>query len=106
MSALLAEALKDDTTNIKHLFPMMLRSLSHKNCTELANYIWKLHNERKQYDVKWEILHTTTTSKNPLKLCQLCNLERLEIAKAERYKSLNRRNELITKCPHNLSMFF
>ena len=90
----------------KASFPSDVKIIKPRNCTALANYIWNLHKERKQYDVKWEILHTATTSNNPLKLCQLCNLERLEIAKAERIKSLNRRNELVTKCPHNLSMFF
>ena len=90
----------------KASFPNDVKIIKPRNCTELANYIWKLHNERKQYDVKWEILHTTTTSKNSLKLCQLCNLERLEIAKAERYKSINRLNDLVTKCQYNLSMFF
>ena len=77
-----------------------------RNYTELENYIWKMHNEGNQYEVNWRTLHTTKSSEIPLKLCQLCNFERLEIANTERHKSLNRRNELVTKCPHNLSMFF
>ena len=87
-------------------FPSNTRIVKPKNCTELANHIWKLKDKNIQYHIKWEILHHATISNNPLGLCSLCNLERCEIAKANRRQSLNRRNELVTQCPHKPSKFF
>ena len=87
-------------------FSSNTRLVKPKSCTELANYIWKLKDKNTQYNIKWEILHRTTTSNNSLGLCSLCNLERCEIAKADRSRSLYRRNELVTQCPHKPSKFF
>ena len=87
-------------------FPSNTRLSKPKNCTELANYLWKLKDKNTEFNIKWEILHRATTSNNPLGLCSLCNLERREIAKANRLQSLNRRNELVTQCPHKHSKFF
>ena len=64
-------------------FPSNTRLVKPKNCTELANNIWKLKDKNTQYNIKWEILYCTTTSNNPLGLCSLYNLERCEIAKAD-----------------------
>ena len=87
-------------------FPSNTRLVKPKSCTELANYIWKLKDKNTQYNIKWEILHRATTSNNPHGLCSLCNFKRCEISKANRRQSLNRRNELVTQCPHKPSNFF
>ena len=90
----------------KSSFPSDTKQSKPRNCTELANYLWKLRGNNIQYKIKWNILHHTKTSINPLSLCTLCNLERSEIAKADRRRSLNKRNELITQCPHRPTKFF
>ena len=59
----------------------------------------------KQYEVKWEILHITHHKKtlSTKNLEKMFNLKTLEIANTE---SSNWWNELVTKFPYNLSMFF
>lgn len=87
-----------------------MRSLKHRNSnsTALSNYCWKVYDKTKVMpDIKWKILHVagnhTTTSKGS---CRLCDLERMEIAKAKRKSILNKRSELASKCPHYRRMFF
>ena len=76
------------------------------NCTQLANHIWKLYNKGEKYTVEWKILRQTNSRFKPNFLCQLCNLERLYIANANQRKILNKRNELVTQCPHYPREYF
>ena len=76
-----------------------------KNNTQLANYLWSLKEKNIEYSIEWEILERVKNNKNHLKLCILCNLERLHIALADKRNILNKRNELITQCPHYLKDF-
>ena len=39
-------------------------------------------------------------------MCSLCNLERLYIANANNRKILNKKNELVTQCPHYPREYF
>ena len=68
------------------------------NSTGLSKHLWKVNNENKQYKILWKILHCTKTSRNPLSLWSLCNLERAEIANVYRRNLLNIRNELVKQC--------
>ena len=90
----------------KPSFPSKILQSKPRNCTELANYLWKLRDNNTRYEIKWKIQHHKKTDTNPLTLCTLCNLERSKIAKADRRRSLNKRNELIIQCPHKLIKFF
>ena len=75
--------------------------------TELAKYIADLEAGKTKFEIKWNILQkikiNSTTGVNG---CTLCNLERLELARADRRKALNKRNELQSRCPHNKGNFF
>jgi len=76
------------------------------HCTQLANYLWDLRRSNTKYKVNWKILKNTNSKFRPLKMCTLCNLERLHIAAADKRKILNKRNELVTQCPHYPKEFF
>ena len=75
-------------------------------CTQLANYLWELYQKNIEYNINWKILKNTNSKFKPLKMCTLCNLERMYIAAADKRKILNKRNELVTKCQHYPKEFF
>ena len=77
------------------------------NCTQLANYIWKLYEKDEKYTIEWKILKQTNSRFKPNFMCSLCNLERLaNKANANKRKTLNKRNELVTQCPNYPREYF
>ena len=75
------------------------------NATELSKFIWTLKDEYRKFDIKWSIIHHMK-SLRASEGCSLCNLERIELAKADKRKTLNRRNELQAKCPYRKGRYF
>ena len=88
----------------KTSFPKPLKNKP-KNCTQLANHLWNLYNSNVKYTIKWKIIEAIKTNSNHTNMCTLCNLERLHIALSDKRKTLNKRNELITQCPHYLNEY-
>ena len=76
------------------------------NCTQLANYIWKLNEKDEKYTIEWKTLRQTSNRFKPSFMCSLCDLERPYIASASKRKILNKRNELVTQCPHYPREYF
>ena len=85
-----------------------------RKSTELSKFIWSLKRKNENikdkkkkidYTISWNIIHQTRTIRGP-NGCNLCNLERLEIANARNERTLNKRNELQTRCPHEKGRFF
>ena len=77
-----------------------------KKCT-LVKYICELKNEGIDHELEWKILHKGPPGYSSTgRSCTVCNLERMAIAKADREKSLNKRSELVAKCPHRRGMYF
>jgi hypothetical protein len=84
-------------------------SLNHKtkrNTTELSKWYWNEKEKGNTPEIKWTILHQTKAKYNLKNGCTLCNMERLEIARANKEKLLNKRNELKRVCPHYKKKFF
>ena len=52
--------------------------------TELSQYIWKLKEDKIGYDINWKILHKIGNNKNVKANCNTCNLEKYEIAMANK----------------------
>ena len=77
-----------------------------KNSTELSKFILNLKANNIKFSIKWEILHQVKNNSATFNTCQVCNLEKYAIAKSERQKIINKRNELISKCNHNKNRFF
>ena len=76
------------------------RNKKYKESTTLSAYIWGIKSKNIDYNIKWKILHKTNATPNTKYGCSLCNLEKLEIARACKRKCLNKRSELQAKCPH------
>ena len=76
------------------------------NGTELSKHIWNLKNKNKEFEINWEILHHIGEVSNIRKICSTCNLEKVEIAIANNKLILNKRNELISSCPHLRNLYF
>lgn len=77
-----------------------------KKCT-LVKYICDLKRDGIAYVLSWKILHKGPPGFGGTgRSCTVCNLERMAIAEADRVKSLNRRSELVAKCPHRRGLYF
>ena len=77
------------------------------NETELSKYIWSLKDKNVDFDLKWTILRRIKGGgASARKVCATCNLEKLEIALADRRELLNSRSELSNSCPHFRSLYF
>ena len=74
--------------------------------TELSKYIWRLKNNGIHYELKWNIMHKIGELKNICKVCRTCNLEKIEIALANKTHNLNKRHELFYSCPHFRKLYF
>ena len=78
-----------------------------KFSTELSKYIWKLKEKNIDYKIEWKILRKIKQRNEKLhKICQTCNLERIEIALADKRSALNRRSEMTGKCVHFQNSYF
>jgi hypothetical protein len=82
------------------------KSEAKRNTTALAKYIWEMKDSGTDYNLQWEILRKTRRKYDSRNGCELCVLEKIEIANAAKGSSLNRRNELQSKCPHYKRLFF
>ena len=75
--------------------------------TALSDYIWELKEQNTTYRINWKILRKIHSSHDKIgKVCMTCNLERWEIAMADKRKTLNKRSELTVQCPHFRSLYF
>ena len=84
-------------------------SLNHRgtNETELSKYIWSLKDADEKFDVTWIILRRAKGGgASARKVCTTCNLEKLEIALADKRRLLNSRSELNNTCPHFRKFYF
>ena len=77
-----------------------------KNGTELSKYIWNLKNKNTNYEIKWSIMHKIGELSNINRICKTCNLEKMEIALANKKRNLNKRQELFFTCPHFRKFYF
>ena len=83
---------------------LSFRNRKYANRTELAKHIWKLKDNKENYKISWSII-SSASAYNISKRCNLCLTEKLHIIKADKAFSLNKRNELITKCRHENNYF-
>ena len=78
-----------------------MRHERHANATELSKYVWSLKRSEMEYSIKWEIKERARSYNNASKRCNLCTAEKLHILTADKSNTLNRRNELVSKCRHD-----
>ena len=84
----------------------MILEIKKSKGTELFKYIWKLKTNSKSYELKWDIMHKIGELKNVGKICKTCNLEKIEIALADKEQNLNKRQELFYLCLQFRTLYF
>ena len=83
----------------KDRFTQHKSSFKHENkssSTSLSSHIWDLKAKKTEYNLSWEILKYKKESKK----CQLCTTEKTLISLADPKRTLNKRNEIVSKCRH------
>ena len=74
----------------------------YKNETELSNEIWQIKNSGHHPKVLGEIVKKCVPYNPQTKRLLLCMNEKLEIATYKEHNLLNKRNEIVSKCRHQL----
>ena len=74
------------------------RNLAHN--TTLSSYIWDQKDKQTTYKQHWSILSQAPSYSRKVRTCHLCLLEKTHISLADPNKTLNKRNEIISKCRH------
>ena len=78
-----------------------------QNETALSRHIWGLKDDNITYSISWRLLNTVKGGgRSTTGTCSTCNLEKREIAMADRRKLLNKRSELNSMCPHFKKLSF
>ena len=77
-----------------------MRHRKHQHSIALSNYVWSLKDQDIAFDIKWTVLRKAAAYRNTTRRCNLCIPEKLEIMKADKDRSLNKRSELVSKCRH------
>ena len=68
--------------------------------TALAGHIWNLKSNDIPFNTTWSILKQAPPYSKETKSCQLCLTEKTYISIADSNLSLNKRNEILSKCRH------
>ena len=76
--------------------------IGYKKETELSNEIWRIKETGHQPFIRWEIVRKCSPYNPHTKRCLLCLNEKLEIASYTGNNLLNKRDEIISKCRHQL----
>ena len=79
------------------------RTESKRHTTALADFIWKQklkNTDEDRFEIKWDIIKKCKRYVPGAKKCDLCLTEKLSILRETSSNSLNKRSELIAKCPH------
>ena len=76
------------------------RHAKERNDTTLSAHIWKLWEEDKPYEIRWEIMDRAPTFNPVSRKCRLCLKEIYYIMFKPESASLNKRKELFNTCRH------
>ena len=68
--------------------------------TELSKHVWMLKSDNKSHKINWSIKTKAFAYRSGSKGCDLCLSEKTTIALADPSRTLNTRNEIISKCRH------
>ena len=91
------------STSFKQRYTAHKASFTHRNKahnTSLSTHIWKLKDDQAPFSTSWSILGMAPSYSRKVRNCQLCLKEKAYISLADPSKTLNRRNEIISKCRH------
>ena len=72
----------------------------HRYSTELSKHVWKLKDNKQNFDIKWKIMGKAKPYSNVTKKCNLCLLEKYLIICHSNKATLNKKSELVGGCRH------
>ncbi len=94
----------DSKTTFKERYRNHIKSFNHKrysNDTELSKYIWKLKDNKQDFDITWSVLKQSISYTGGSKRCNLCLEEKLCILKDKNKQNLlNKKSEIVSTCNH------
>ena len=76
-----------------------------RNSTKLSSYIWKLKEENKPYQIKWDVVKRAYPYSAVSGKCELCTAEKYEIIFNPHEATLNSRHELYSSCRHKRRIY-
>ena len=79
---------------------MSFRHKKRVNDTKISKYLWNFKEENPDYNLQWSIKAYGSPYKCGTKKCDLCLTEKLNIARPDPKKLLNKPTELDFKCRH------
>ena len=91
------------STSFKQRFTAHKASFTHpskSHNTTLSTHIWELKNKNVPFTTSWSILGLAPSYSKNVRKCQLCLTEKTYISLADPSSTLNKRNEIISKCRH------
>ena len=68
--------------------------------TSLSSYIWELKNNNTPFTSDWSIMGHAKAYSSKVRNCQLCLMEKTFIMLSDPKQTLNKRNEIVSKCRH------
>ena len=77
-----------------------MRDAKYRNSTTLSHYYWDCKDKGETPHIQWEILRTCKTYRPGTRKCDICLTEKMLILRERGPHSLNKRSELMYKCPH------
>ena len=77
-----------------------LRLEAYRHDTSLSTKYWSMREEGREPEVRWEILRKSRPYTPVTGRCNLCCEEKAAITMADAGRTLNRRNEIMGRCPH------
>ena len=74
------------------------------NSTTLSSHVWNLKDERKKYDLSWNLVDRAPDFNPVTRKCRLCLKEKYYIIFQPDGATLNNRSELFSTCRHRLRL--
>ena len=72
------------------------------NSTTLSTHVWKLKDQKKDFDISWTIINKANPFDPTTCKCRLCLKEKFHIIFQPSGATLNKRSELFSTCRHRL----
>ena len=73
-----------------------MRHRNHRNSTALSKYVWSLKDKNTDFNIRWSVRKRATAYQNTTRMSNLCLAEKLEVIRAGKKRSLNKRTELVS----------
>ena len=91
------------STTFKQRFSNHKASLAHisnAHKTTLSAYVWDLKEKNAPFSLDWSIVGLAPAYNRKVRKCHLCLLEKSSITFSDPLRTINKRNEIVSKCRH------